>query len=328
MDSKDLFVGLDLGGTEIKAGLGEGDAELTWERVVPSRVEEGRDAVLEALADVGAEALAAAAERSRPVVGVGLGSPGIIDHRTGRVLFAPANLPEWKDLELGSFLEERLGRPIHLDNDANSATFAEASFGAGRGHENVVMVTVGTGIGGGATVDGRLVHGARGAGMELGHVPLVPHGGRPCSCGKDGCVEAYAGGWGMRREWIAALEARDLVEWNGRPAAESTLRDLIGAAVVGDPDAAKIMAEGADALGTALVAALHLLDSRALILGGGIVEGYADYVPMVEARIRDRALEKVLDGLVIAKAQFGNRAGVLGAVALARDAFGGNHAGG
>ena len=137
-------------------------------------------------------------------------------------------------------------------------------------------------------------------------------------------MEAYAGGWGMRREWIRALESRDIVEWNGHAAAESTLRDLIDAAVVGDPTACGIMREGATALGTALVTALHLLDSRALILGGGIVDGYPDYPGMVEARIRERALDKVLDGLVVARARFGNRAGVLGAVALANEAFGGN----
>ena len=156
-DAKALFIGLDLGGTEIKVGLGEGGAELTWEKVIPSRADEGRDAVLDALGSAGREALSVAAESGRQVVGVGLGSPGIIDHRTGRVVFAPSNLPQWKGLELRGFLEDQLERPIHLDNDANCATFAEASFGAGKGHGDVVMVTVGTGIGGGAVVAGRLL---------------------------------------------------------------------------------------------------------------------------------------------------------------------------
>ena len=323
----DLFIGLDLGGTQIKAGLGDRQADLKWHAEFPSRAGDGRDAVLEALV-AAARAGRERAERSGGIVkGLCLGTPGIVDHRRGVVISAPANLPDWKDLPLRDFLEEQLEIPVGIENDANCATYAEARLGAGEGRENVLMVTVGTGIGGGAVVDGQLLRGQRGAGMELGHIPLVPENGVPCTCGKDGCLEAYAGGWAMRRMWIETLAGAGIEDWQDIPRASLELHHLIHAAREGESGARATLAGGATALGIGLVAALHLLDSQVIILGGGIVDGAVDFVDgepdfteRVARQVLDRALDKVTIDLEITRARFGNRAGVLGAIALAGEA--------
>lgn len=323
-EAKPLFVGLDLGGNHVKAALGGGrSADLVWDTSVPSRADEGREGILAALVEAATAVIARAHELDVTVAGVALGTPGVVDRQTGRVKYDVANLPDWKGVDLRGLLEGRLKRPAVVDNDGNAAAFAEARFGAGAGAPTCVMATVGTGIGGGAVVDGVLLRGDLGAGMELGHVPRVD-GGRECGCGKQGCLEAYAGGRAMREQWIERLRAGE-----GRAPGDldvgdldtRTLRDLIDRSNVGDALATEILERGAVHLGIGLTAALHLLNPSVLVLGGGVVDGVEWYAATVEATLRDRALAKALDGLSIRRATFGNRAGVIGALALAADEF-------
>ncbi len=317
-----LFVGLDLGGNHVKVGLGTGrDETLIWDDTVPSRVAEGRDAILVAICDAVRLALSHAASCHGTVAGLALGTPGVVGRGTGEVLYEVSNLPDWKGVNFRRTFDRAFGLPSLVDNDANVAAFAEATFGAGRSEPSVVMVTVGTGIGGGAVIEGTILRGDHGAGMELGHIPRIDDG-VPCGCGRSGCLESYAGGRSMHREWLRRLANGGETEVDGRSLESLELRDLIVAAERGDAVAVAVLEDGARHLGIGLVTALHLVNPSAVVLGGGIVDGCSWFADRVESAMRQRALPKATDRLTVRRAQFGNRAGVIGAIALCAEEMG------
>ncbi|MEM7167171.1 MAG: ROK family protein [Planctomycetota bacterium] len=318
-----LLLGLDLGGTHVKAAVGPASANASegervlWDAKFPTNAASGRAAVLEAIRGAATAARAEIERRGETLLAIGLGSPGVIDPTTGIALYDTANLPEWQGVNLKSLLEEPFEVPVRIGNDASVAALAEARWGAARGCQQMVMATVGTGIGGGAVANGTLVTGAWGAGMELGHVPYE-EGGRPCGCGQRGCVEAYAGGRGLRAAWIEALD-----EQGGATAAqlaELELPEMLRRAEQGDTLALELLRVGAHALGSGLLAALYLLNPEVVVMGGGVVDGFERYVEWVENALRERALPKVTERLRVVRAEFGNQAGVLGAMALAASA--------
>lgn len=330
-----LLIGLDLGGTHVKAAIGPGDApdqgrtapesgaahedeRVLWHAKFPTHAADGRAAVLDAIRGAAKAAQEEVQRRGATPLAVGLGAPGVIDPRTGVALYATANLPDWKGVNLQALLEETLGLPARIGNDASIAALAEARWGAARGCGQMVMATVGTGIGGGAVVDGEMLTGAWGAGMELGHIPYED-GGRQCGCGQLGCVEAYAGGRGLRAAWIEALG-----EQGGHSDAELAqlqLPEMLARADAGDVVALELLRVGAHALASGLIAALYLLNPEVVVLGGGVVDGFARYVEWVENAVRERALPKVTERMRMVTAHFGNQAGVLGAMALAASAL-------
>ncbi|MFN0059939.1 MAG: ROK family protein [Planctomycetota bacterium] len=326
---KDVFLGLDLGGQCVKAGIGAGgDATLDWAAEFPSRSREGRDAICTALCDATTAALDAARARGARVRAIGFGTPGIVDPATGVVLYEVANLPGWRGVNLRALFRDRFQLSSCIEHDANAAAIAEARFGAGRGARFIVMATLGTGIGGGAVIDGALLHGARGAAMELGHVPIEAHG-RECPCGKRGCLEAYAGGRALLRDWRLALAGAGIARVQEREVAALELRDFLVVATTRDERveaeaarlAAEILANAAQWLGVGFVAALHLLNPDVLVVGGGIVDAAPQIVAQIEREVRARALPKALAGLAVRRAELGNRAGVLGAIELAASAW-------
>lgn len=311
-----LFVGLDLGGTHVKFGLGREDGEVLAEGKHPTSADQGVDAVLSAVLAAAEEAEAEAKRLGTEVRAIGLGSPGVIDPSTGRALYPTSNLPDWGGVDLHGLLHDRFAVPVAVDNDANAALYGEARWGAAQEHRNVLMATVGTGIGGAALVDGRILHGAWGAGMELGHIPYREDG-RACGCGKSGCLEAYAGARGLRTAWLEALAERG----DGDPASREDLDlpAMLRAADAGDALALDLLEQGAAALATGLLTSLCLLNSELLVIGGGVVDGFERYFEWIQERLGIRALPKVTDRLRIVRALHGNRAGVLGAMALGVD---------
>lgn len=302
------LLGLDLGGTHVKVALGSSEGELLWQHREATGASGGLDAVLSALTRAAQAGLDAAAENGWRVEAVGLGSPGVIDPATGRTLYPTANLPDWGGVDLHGILAAACQVPVAVDNDANVAVLAESRWGAARGRSQVLMATVGTGIGGGALVRGELLQGAWGAGMELGHVPYRDDG-PSCGCGKYGCVEAYAGARGLAEAWASQQQDPKL-----------ELADLIAAAKDGRDAAIALFEQGARALAHGLVAGLYLLNPEVIVLGGGVLDGFPPYAQWIETAVRERALPKVTDRLEVIPARYGNQAGVLGAIALAADA--------
>ena len=183
-----------------------------------------------------------------------------------------------------------------------AAAWGEYRSGAGIGARNLLAATVGTGIGGGAVIEGELLKGSVGGAMELGHITWEPQG-RPCTCGLNGCIEAYSGGWGMAREWGHRLGRED----------SPGVSELIQAGLSDDPLANEVLDEGARILGAGMMSAVHLLNPDVIVIGGGIIDARPRHLELIEESLRNHLLPKALADLKVVKASQGNRAGWIGA---------------
>ncbi len=310
-----LAIGVDVGGTKVAAGLVDEDGAVLARTRRPTPAGSAEQ-VAEVIAGVVAEL-----RQSADVVGVGLGAAGFVDASRARVLYAP-NL-SWRDEPLRDEVARRTGLPVVVENDANTAAWAESRFGAARGEPDVVAVTVGTGIGGGIVLDGRLYRGGFGGAAEFGHLQVVP-GGRRCGCGQRGCWEQYCSGRALLREAreIAdvrpAFGARLLELGGGRPEGLTAL-DVTRAAQEGDPAAGECFAVLGAWLGQGMADLAAVLDPGVFVVGGGVAD--AGELLLEPAR---RTYAERLTGsgsrpvAEIRAARLGNDAGLVGAADLAR----------
>ncbi len=310
-----LAIGVDVGGTKVAAGLVDEDGAVLARTRRPTPAGSAEQ-VAEVIAGVVAEL-----RQSADVVGVGLGAAGFVDASRARVLYA-ANL-SWRDEPLRDEVARRTGLPVVVENDANTAAWAESRFGAARGEPDVVAVTVGTGIGGGIVLDGRLYRGGFGGAAEFGHLQVVP-GGRRCGCGQRGCWEQYCSGRALLREAreIAdvrpAFGARLLELGGGRPEGLTAL-DVTRAAQEGDPAAGECFAVLGAWLGQGMADLAAVLDPGVFVVGGGVAD--AGELLLEPAR---RTYAERLTGsghrpvAEIRAARLGNDAGLVGAADLAR----------
>ncbi len=308
-----LFVGIDLGGTNLKLGLVTAEGRLLERRSVPTEADRGPDHVLSRMAE-SCRDLADATEGSE-ISAVGVGVPGPLDTRAGVVVFAP-NLPGWRDVPVRDRLQEALGLDVVLENDANAAAYGEFRCGAARDVENMVLLTLGTGVGGGMVLCGRLFRGTNDAGAELGHV-VIATGGRWCGCGNRGCLEAYASATavvGRTREAIEAGEASSLSD-----AADLTAKAVFAAANEGDILAGRIVEETADYLGVGIASILHVVNPEMVVLTGGMMGAGEPFLGRVRERVRQTAFERAWSVCEIRGSTLGGDAGILGA-ALAAEA--------
>ncbi|WP_134772904.1 ROK family glucokinase [Ornithinimicrobium flavum] len=317
-------IGVDVGGTRLKAGLVDDRGAVLVETVRDTPARTSTPEVLEdAVVGVVVELLGRA---EGPVAAVGIGAAGFVDAERGVVVFAP-HLP-WRDHPLRDRLAERLDVPVLVDNDANAAGWAEHRFGAGQGETHLAVVTLGTGIGGAVITHGRLQRGRRGLAGEFGHQQMVP-GGRPCECGHDGCWEQYVSGSVVGRagqELVRAggAPARALDELCGGDPARLTGEHVTRAARAGDPASVAVLAEVGERLGEGLAGVVAALDPGRVVVGGGLSE--AGELLLRPART---ALSRRLVGGAhrsvpdVVAARLGARAGLVGAADLARGTAGG-----
>ena len=315
------IVGVDIGGTNIVVGA------VPWEggearavRTLPTQPESGASAVVARVAGMVAETLhdlegEKGVGRSG-IAGVGIGSPGPLNRKTGVVVTTP-NLG-WKDFPLRDLVSEAVGLPATLDNDANCATFGEWWLGAGRGFDSLVGITLGTGIGGGLILGGELVHGASDAAGEIGHM-TIDFTGRKCKCGNYGCLEAYCSGPNI------AARAREGIE----SGAESVLTTLVDgqldritaatvyeAAVLEDPYANEVMVETAKILAAGIANLINILNPQAIVIAGGVTRAGAHLFVPLKAEVRRRAFRAASDACVILPAALPETAGVIGAAGV------------
>lgn len=310
-----LAIGVDVGGTKVAAGVVDEEGRILAHvrRPTPSH---SPDDVEHTIADVVAEL-----RKEHEVVAVGIGAAGFIDAERANVLFAP-NLA-WRDEPLRKDVGALLDLPVVVENDANAMAWAEHRFGAGRGNGHVVCVTVGTGIGGGIVLDGRLYRGRWGIGAEFGHMQVVPDG-RRCGCGQSGCWEQYCSGRALVRE---AREVADV--WPGLGARLLELgggfpEGITGPAVTqaareGDPAALECVRIIGEALGQGLADLAALLDPGVFVVGGGV----ADAGELLLGPAREVFAQHLTGGpyrphAPIVLASLGNDAGLVGAADLAR----------
>jgi glucokinase len=308
-------IGVDVGGTKIAAGLVDEDGAVraTTRRDTPST---DPDKIEEAISDVVRDLAA-----DRDVEAVGLAAAGLVDADRSTVLFAP-NLA-WRREPLREAVEKRCGLPVVVENDANAAAWGEARFGAGRGEDYVVMLTVGTGLGGGIVVDGRMYRGRNGIAAEFGHI-TVEEGGRRCGCGSRGCWERYASGTALVREAreLAAVSpaiAQRLLELGGGRPEGIMGRHISQAAQEGDEAALECFSVVGGWLGHGMAGVAAALDPGTFVLGGGVAEaGEVLRRPTVRA-LEDRlTAANYRPGPRVELAELGSRAGIVGAADLAR----------
>lgn len=315
-------IGVDIGGTRLKAGLVDRDGAVlaTARRATPGRsappsvLEEALLAVVEELRS------GAAAAGYRPAA-VGVAVAGLVDAARGTVVFAP-HLP-WREEPLRDRLAARLDLPVVVDNDANAAAWAEHRFGAGRGESHLLLLTLGTGIGGAVLTEGRLQRGRHGLAGELGHVRVVP-GGRVCPCGGRGCWEQYVSGTVLRRD------GQELVRRGGAAAAALTAAcgddpdrlhgdDVTRLARQGDPASIAVLAAAGRWLGTGLAAAVATLDPGTVVIGGGLSEAGDLLLDPARAALAGQLLGRGHRPVpAVVPAALGVGAGLVGAADLAR----------
>ncbi len=297
------IVGIDIGGTRIKAGLVGPGGEVLERAVVEVGDAKSEAEVVDRLA--GLVAALGAAEGAP----IRVAAAGIIEG--GAVIRESPNYPGWRDFALGRRLAERTGRPVSLENDANAVVFGEAVAGAGRGHDSLFGYTLGTGVGGGLVLGGQIWRGLRGMAGELGHVTVVPDG-RPCPCGNRGCLEQYAGAVGIRKTMREhGGELAELAQGSDAPARLAALADG------GDATASAIFDGVGRALGQAAAALVHTLDVKVVLLCGGIAHGAHLFVPAMRRELVTRTFASMSPDVELRPGALGADAGIVGAATVA-----------
>jgi len=314
-----FVLGIDIGGTNLVVGsVSEDGSILHAMQSEPTHAETGATAVLDRLVAL-AERVIAQTRREIPgasIVGVGIGAPGPLDTKSGIVLLTP-NLG-WVNMPLRQIIRDRLGLPAMLDNDANCAVLGEWWVGAARGARHAIGITIGTGIGGGLVLDGKLYHGASDVAGEIGHATIDTEG-RRCKCGNYGCLEAYASGPAIAtraREVLVREETASLL-----PSMVDGKLELITAETVykaaqrGDAVASEIVRDTARYLGVGIANLLNILNADVVVVAGGVTAaGDALFVPL-RAEVRRRAFRPAVDATRIVPGALPGTAGVVGAVA-------------
>jgi glucokinase len=302
-------LGIDVGGTQVRAALVEG-ARLLARASEPTDVRGGPEAVLAQLSRLVARV---APERGRARA-LGVSCPGPLDSETGTILSIPT-LPGWEGLPLRDLLARETGLPVTLENDGVAAAFGEWRHGAGRGLRHLVYVTVSTGIGGGVVLDGRLLHGRRGMAAHVGHLPLDPQG-PPCACGARGCFEALASGTALGRAAREAVSAHPESPLAAIPPEHLSARHVADAARPGDALAQRLIEEEARWLALGFVALLHAYSPDAIVMGGGVAQAFDLLGPGIRRTMRARALP-AFRNVPVRRARLGADSGLIGAAALA-----------
>lgn len=307
---------IDLGGTKVAAAVVSEEGTITSHSTRPTEAQKGGDWVLNRIKEAALEALEKSKIQPSQLLGVGMGTPGVVDTERGVMLSEAVNIPEWKGRNLKEELERILGVTVFVENDANAAGLGELVFGAGKGAKSLVFVALGTGIGGAVILNGELVHGSSFAAGELGHISIDPNGLR-CGCGNYGCIELYASGPAIAqraREYVLK-GAKTKLSTMVAPE-ELTAEHVTRAAQEGDLLAQSVLAEAGKLLGVALAGVVNLLNPDCIVIGGGVAQAGDWILEPVRWEIKRRALPDATKNLKILQAALGTNAGVLGAAAL------------
>ena len=301
------IVGVDLGGTNLRAVLADAEGQIHAEVRIPTHAKDGPDAVIGRIVEC-INQVRAALPAGAAIAGIGLGAPGPCDPIAGLIFNMP-NLPGWHNVPLRAILEERTGLPVELGNDANAAALGEWLFGAGQGLSNMVYCTISTGIGGGVIADGRLVIGHLGAATEVGHhvVDWRTHES----------WEDLASGTGMARRAAQAMRINPgtLLHEIGTPDTVSASH-IAQAAARGDTLAQQLREDEGELLGVVLVNMLHLFSPSFIVLGGGVITNNPHLIDRAKQVVQQRAISQVYRDVPIQIAELGDYVGILGAVAL------------
>lgn len=313
---KPLTLGVDLGGTKVAAALVDASGNILSSHRHLTHPDKGAERIIDDIAACVNQCLNKG-EGEAQALGIGIAAQ--VDF-SGVVRSSP-NLG-WKNVPLRVMLKEKLKLPVVVINDVRAASWGEWRFGAGKGVDDLVVIFVGTGIGGGVVNGGQMFEGCSNTAGEIGHITLIADG-RDCHCPNRGCLEAYAGGWAIAERAQEAVqddsEAGEILISLAGSIENITAEVVIQAYREGDLLAFQLVKETVQYLSVGLISIINAFNPCLLVLGGGVVDGLPELIKEVEAIIRKRALKPAVENLKVVKAALGNKAGIVGAAALAQD---------
>ncbi len=315
---KKYSTGVDLGGTNIVSAIVNYQGKIVNSIKVPTFAEKGKESTIKRTIKTIHENIVQSTIAFNDIIGIGIGAPGPLDVKRGIINFAP-NLPGWRDVPLRKILEDEFNTKVVLENDANTAAWGERCFGMSRGVNNLVCFTLGTGIGGGIIIDGKIYHGNNYGAAELGHMTVNKDGPR-CNCGNYGCLEAYSSATGIKnriRDRIKEGIKSRFLSFDDDELLESLrLKLIFETARKGDKLTKGVVEEAISYLGIAIANIANILNPEMVVLVGGITnEGNKLLIPL-RMEVKKRALYSNYKSLKIVIGKLGGNAGVLGAAAL------------
>lgn len=310
-------IGVDLGGTSIKLGIVSNSGKLIKKVTVRTEADKGKEKVIENIKSGIHELLTSKKKSEYKIEGIGIGCPGVVTPGKG-IVENPPNLPGWKKVKIGEIIKKEFKKKVYVDNDANAAAIGELTFGSGKKYNSFVMITLGTGVGGGIVMNNRIYHGDFGAAGEIGHIS-IDYKGPKCKCGSYGCIEAYAGNQYLRDRVRKQLKKHpdskmwDLIE---NDLSKVSPRNVQTAAEDGDAFAKSVIEELGMYLGSAFASLCNVLDISVFIIGGGIAGFGKPLFDAIKKTIAQRVMSPIRPRVRVLPAKLKNDAGVKGASAL------------
>jgi glucokinase len=311
---------VDLGGTKTIVAVVLPTGKIISRRYYLTLADEGTRAVINRLSSAINQSIAQARLKNTELIGIGIAAAGILDTRKGIVTTSP-NLPGWHNVQLRDVIAARSGLATYLINDASAAALGEHRFGAGRGFDNLLYLTVSTGIGGGIIINGELYSGADGCAGELGHMTIEADGPQ-CHCGNFGCLEAMASGWAIAKEAVTRInqgEKSSIIELVDSRLENITAETVAAAARGGDRLACDIVAKAANYLGIGLANMVNIFNPELIVIGGGLSKMGNMLLNPAQRVIKERAFRLPAQTVRIVRARLGSNAGIIGAAAYVYD---------
>jgi glucokinase len=315
-----LFVGLDVGGSSMKAGVVDDTGRPLSGIALPTEAHRGQEFGLNRMCETIRAAVQQAGLPLEQISAIGVATPGLMDI-PGGVILDPMNLKPWRNVPVRRHVQETFGLPTAFQNDANAAAYGEFWAGAGRGARSMVLFTLGTGVGGGIIVGGNIIEGEHSHGAEVGHIKIEMTNPRECECGRYGCLEAYASATAVVKRTQEALAddgGRSSLHGLMRSGKELTSREVFTASDAGDELAGRIVEETALYLAIGAMNLMHVIDPDLIVFGGGMIAAGDGFLNRIRAHVRRLAFVVPAERTRIVYAQLGADAGFIGAAACGR----------
>jgi glucokinase len=316
---RNLYVGLDVGGTTMKAGVVDDTGTPLSSVSLPTEASRGQERGLERMCETIRQAISAAKLNLDAIEAIGVATPGLMDI-PGGVILDPPNLQPWKNVPVREHVSRVFSKPTAFQNDANAATLGEYWAGAGKGVVSMAMFTLGTGVGGGVIIEGRILEGRHSHGAELGHTKIEMTAPRLCGCGRKGCLEAYASATAVVKRTYEALNldgGKSVLHESLRSRGEITARDVFEAAKK-DGLAKKIVEDTAFYLAVGAINIMHTINPDLVVFGGGMTSAGEPFLALIRAQVKELAFAVPAERTQIRFAQLGTDAGFIGAACCGR----------
>lgn len=318
---KPLFVGLDVGGSSMKAGVVDDDGRSLAAVNLPTEAHRGQEFGLERMCETIRQAIAAAKKKLTDISAIGVATPGTMDIPAG-IILDPPNLKPWQNVPVRDYVHKAFGLPTAFQNDANAAAMGEFWVGAGRDVHSLVLFTLGTGIGGGIIIGDLVLQGEHSHGAEIGHTKIEMTNPRQCGCGRWGCLEAYASATAVVKRAREGLEGTpSALALLDKKEGGMTARDIFDAADTGDALAMRIVDETARCLAIGAINMMHTIDPNMIVFGGGMIAAGDGFLNRIRAYVQELAFPVPAARTRIVYADLGSDAGYIGAAACARQLY-------